>query len=119
MSAEAYIRQSILEPNAYLAPECPNTSCLPGIMPQNFHTRLTAEQLDTLVGFLLAQQGPEPTAVTIGSGISATPAPKAVSAAKVAAPSPARLMPPTAIGILIILLVAALSAFLLFKNRSA
>ncbi len=119
MSAEAYIRQSILEPNAYLAPECPNTSCLPGIMPQNFHTRLTAEQLDTLVGFLLAQQGPEPTAVTIGSGISATPAPKAVSAAKVAAPSPARLMPSTAIGILIILLVAALSAFLLFKNRSA
>ena len=40
MSAEAYIRQSILEPNAYLAPECPNTSCLPGIMPPVSYTHL-------------------------------------------------------------------------------
>src|SRR5690606_27822124 len=53
MSAEAYIRQSILEPNAYLAPECPNAPCLPNIMPQNFSSRLSPAQIDTIVAFLL------------------------------------------------------------------
>jgi hypothetical protein len=119
MSAETYIRQSILEPNAYLAPECPNSSCLPGIMPQNFHLRLTEEQLETLVFYLLKLQGPEPTPVPIGAGLAATAAPKAVGAAKVVAPQPAAPLPSTAIGVLLILLVAAISGFLIFKNRSS
>lgn len=119
MSAETYIRQSILEPNAYLAPECPNSPCLPGIMPQNFHLRLTEEQLETLVTYLLNRQGPEPTPVPIGAGLAATAAPKAVGAAKVVAPQPAGPLPSTAIGVLLILLVAAISGILIFKNRSS
>jgi hypothetical protein len=118
LTAEQYIRQSILEPNAYLAPECPNAPCMPGIMPQNYSTRLSAEQLDTLVTFLLARQGPEPTPAPIGGGPAATPAPKAVGAAKVAAPLPAPAMASTAVGFLLILLVAAISVVLILKNRS-
>ncbi len=118
MTAEEYIHQSIVEPNAYLAPECPNTSCLPGIMPQNFATRLSAEQIATMVTFLLEQQGPEPTPVTIGVTAAATVAPKAVGAGKVAPlPAPTTL-PSATIGIILIVLVAAVSLVLIWKNRS-
>ena len=119
MSAEEYIRHSIMEPNAYLAPECPNSPCLPNIMPQNFHLRLTNEQLELLVTFLMGQQGPEPTPAPIGGTLAMTPIPKAASAAKVATPSPAASpLPSTTIGILIILLVASISLVLIWKNRS-
>lgn len=116
MSAEEYLRQSILEPNAYLAPECPNTPCLPGIMPQNFHLRLTNDQLDTVVTFLMTQQGPAPTPVPIGSGLSVTAAPKSGGSSKVATPVPAPSMSSTTVGTLIIILMLALSAVLIAKG---
>ena len=117
MSAEAYIHQSIVEPNAYLAPECPNAPCLPGIMPQNFATRLSAQQIETMVAFLLNQQGPEPTPVPIGGELAATAAPKAVAAGKVV-PPPVATLPSAAIGIMLIVLVAAVTLALLWKHRS-
>ncbi len=119
MSAEAYIRQSILEPNAYLAPECPNSACLPNIMPQNFDVRLTNEQLGTMVSFLLAQQGEAPAPAPIGEPQGATAVPKVSSAAKVSAQQqPARALPSTTIGVAIILLVAAVSVVLIWKTRA-
>jgi hypothetical protein len=114
VSAEGYIRQSILEPNAYLAPECPNAPCMPGIMPQNYGIRLSDGQIETLVTFLLAQQGVEPTPVTIGSE-QATAAPQTGS--EVASPTPSPL-PSSTVGIVLILLVAAISLFLILRGRS-
>ena len=58
MSAQAYIRQSILEPNAFLAPECPNGPCLPNIMPGDYSRRITVEQLNTLVTFCWSRRPP-------------------------------------------------------------
>jgi mono/diheme cytochrome c family protein len=52
------IRQSILEPNAVIAQECPNPEggsrpCTsPSSMPPNFGERFTAKQLETLVTYL-------------------------------------------------------------------
>jgi cytochrome c551/c552 len=55
------IRQSILDPDAVLAEECPSRDdsgnvtmvpCQPGIMPKDFGQRLSAAQLETLVTFL-------------------------------------------------------------------
>ena len=63
LSAEAYIRQSILEPNTHLAETCPNGPCLPDIMPSYYGERLSSTQLDTVVAFLLLQNGTE-TAMT-------------------------------------------------------
>lgn len=57
LSAEAYIRQSIVEPNAHLAEACPNGPCLPNIMPDYYVERLSPTQLDTIVAFLLTQDG--------------------------------------------------------------
>jgi hypothetical protein len=58
MSAAGYLRQSITDPNVYLAPECPNGPCLAGVMPQNYQERLTAAQIDLVVDYMLTLKGP-------------------------------------------------------------
>lgn len=55
-SAEAFIRQSIVEPDAYVAEECPTGPCQPGVMPQDFGERFSEEQIDNLVAFLMQQR---------------------------------------------------------------
>jgi cytochrome c551/c552 len=47
-SAEQYLRQSILDPNAYVVEGFPS-----GVMPQNFGDVLSSQQIDDLVAFLL------------------------------------------------------------------
>lgn len=125
MTAEEYIRQSVLEPNAYLAPACPNGPCLPSIMPRDYATRLSVAQQDTLVAFLLAQQGEEPTPAAVGAGTpaagtpasGATPLPKPAVVAKVAPPSN-RISSLTAVQIGLALVVLVVSAYALFRDRS-
>lgn len=53
LSAEEYIHQSIVEPNAYVVPDCPNGPCAPGLMPQTFGQTLSPAELDGLVQYLL------------------------------------------------------------------
>ena len=55
LTAEEYIRLSIVAPSAFLAPECPTGAC-PDIMPRDYGDRLTQEQLDALVRYLLILQ---------------------------------------------------------------
>jgi mono/diheme cytochrome c family protein len=47
-SAEAYLRQSIVDPNAFLAPGFGGN-----IMPANYSTQLTQQQVDDLVAYLM------------------------------------------------------------------
>jgi len=51
LPAEDYIRQSILDPNAYIV-----EGFNPDIMPKNFNEQLSSKQLDDLGAFLLPQQ---------------------------------------------------------------
>lgn len=53
LNAEAYIRQSILEPSAFIAPECPTDSCMDGVMPLGLANRMNEEELDSIVHYLL------------------------------------------------------------------
>jgi mono/diheme cytochrome c family protein len=53
---EAYIRQSLMDPNAVMAEDCPNGPCTPDVMPQNFGTALSEAEMDALVNFLLQQR---------------------------------------------------------------
>jgi hypothetical protein len=118
MTADVYIRQSIVEPNAYLAPECPNGPCLPNIMPRDYSQRLSEPQLDLLVDYLLEQQGPAPTPVPIGNDVQPpTTAPKGSFAGKVAPVETQTIMPGTIIQALIILFVVAISVVLLWRAR--
>jgi cytochrome c oxidase subunit 2 len=48
LSPEEYVTQSILDPGAYVVP-----GFVDGLMPKDFEERLTQEQLDALVQFLL------------------------------------------------------------------
>jgi hypothetical protein len=50
-NAEAYIRESIVQPNAYI-----ERGYQPGIMPQNFGQQIAQADLDALVNYLLAQK---------------------------------------------------------------
>ena len=50
---EAYIRESIVLPNAQMAPACPSGPCVPSVMPQDFGDRLSEETIDEIVEFLL------------------------------------------------------------------
>jgi mono/diheme cytochrome c family protein len=52
-SAEEYIRTSIVNPGAYIVPECPTGPCQPGLMPGTYGQTLAPEELDGLVEYLL------------------------------------------------------------------
>jgi len=53
LSAEEYLRESILDPNAFLAPECPAGPCPAGVMLQSFAASLSSQDLDAIVAYLL------------------------------------------------------------------
>ena len=53
---EAYVRESIVDPNAVIAEECPGGPCASGLMPQTFAQTLSEDQIDALVIYLLALQ---------------------------------------------------------------
>lgn len=55
LSAEEYLRQSILEPGAFIYPDCPNGPCLDNVMPRDYGSRLSPDQLAILIDFLLEQ----------------------------------------------------------------
>jgi mono/diheme cytochrome c family protein len=51
--AEAYVHQSIVEPNAYVVEECPTGPCPMGTMPTNFDRVLSDEEVNAVVQYLL------------------------------------------------------------------
>ncbi len=56
-SAEEYLHQSIVDTNAFLAKGCnaanPEAQCVAGIMPQDWPQKLTEQEIDDLVAYLL------------------------------------------------------------------
>ena len=55
--AEAYISESVLDPNAFIAPECPNGECPASVMPPNMGERMAEEEIDLIVAHLLTLTG--------------------------------------------------------------
>ncbi len=51
MSLAAFVRESIVKPNAYISPGYPG-----GVMPQTFATQLSKKQLADLVAFLTSSK---------------------------------------------------------------
>ena len=51
-SAEAYILESITNPDAFIMPNCPTGPCTSGVMPQHLADSLTSEQIQTIVDYL-------------------------------------------------------------------
>jgi mono/diheme cytochrome c family protein len=56
-SAAQYIYESILYPDAYIAPDCPNGPCaVPSSMLPTFGQRMNTQEMADLLAFLLAQE---------------------------------------------------------------
>lgn len=51
---EAYIEESIRNPNAWIVPNCPTGPCPESVMPQAYSETLTDDQIGTIVGYLAA-----------------------------------------------------------------
>lgn len=60
MSAEAYIRQSITDPNAFLAPRFDGQIAPPDIMPQNYAQIISSQEINALVEYLLTLRAKHP-----------------------------------------------------------
>jgi len=50
--AQAYIRESIVSPDAFTAPDCPTGPCTAGVMPAKFSETLTGDEIGAIVQYL-------------------------------------------------------------------
>jgi mono/diheme cytochrome c family protein len=53
MSVEEYLRESILEPAAFMVADCPTGDCPDNVMPPDFDEKMAGQDLENLVLFLL------------------------------------------------------------------
>lgn len=53
-TVEDFLRESILEPDAYIAPDCGGSPCQKGIMPPSLGQGLSPEQLSAVIAYLQA-----------------------------------------------------------------
>ena len=51
-TVEEYIRESILDPNLFVAPTCPTGACTPNVMPPTLSTILTTDEINAIVKYL-------------------------------------------------------------------
>ncbi|NKQ34697.1 MAG: c-type cytochrome [Chloroflexi bacterium] len=119
VSAADYLRQSILEPNAFIAPECPNGPCLTNVMPQYYGERLSPEQVEMIVAYLLELGDtavPEPDPAPDNPSTPPDPLPKTNAAGKGAVQPPPRLSPIFALSLVMLLVLLALALFWVRKQ---
>ena len=48
-----YLLESVLDPNAYIAPKCPTADCQSNLMIQDFMDTITPADLDALIAYLV------------------------------------------------------------------
>lgn len=52
-TAVEYIRESILNPNAFIYPDCPTGPCQPNLMIQDFKDTISPADLEALIAYLV------------------------------------------------------------------
>ncbi|MCP4423746.1 MAG: c-type cytochrome [Chloroflexi bacterium] len=116
MSAADYLLESIVDPNAYIVPDCPNAPCIANVMPRDYTTRLSPEQIEAIVAYMLTLTKATPTTIGAEGKGQLTPAPKAIPAPKMIGDRPQKDTALLAVQILLITLVFLLTVFLLYKQ---
>ncbi len=71
-TAEEYILESIREPDAFVAHDCPTGMCQSGLMPATLNDLLTSDEINMIVGYLATLPGGE--SLMTGVDASALPA---------------------------------------------
>jgi cytochrome c553 len=59
LSAREYVKQSIIDPGAFIVEECPKSKCV-DVMYKKYHEKISSEDLEKLVNYLLTLNA-EPT----------------------------------------------------------
>ena len=57
IAGETYLRESILDPQAFIAPRCPNGDCPENVMLPNIADRLTETEIELIIDYLLGLTG--------------------------------------------------------------
>jgi len=70
-TAEDYIRESILDPNLFVAPQCPTGACPSNVMPATLKDSLSTDEVNAIVSYLSGL----PTGAYGASASAATQAP--------------------------------------------
>jgi nitrite reductase (NO-forming)/hydroxylamine reductase len=52
-TVEEYLHESLTDPEAFIAPECPDGNCQSGLMPATIGTSLSKEELQAIVDYLI------------------------------------------------------------------
>ena len=73
-TADEYIRESIIDPGIYLAPECPSGACPANVMPATISSTLSEDEINAIVQYLLNPSAEAQTA-DINPEPAATPEP--------------------------------------------
>jgi nitrite reductase (NO-forming) / hydroxylamine reductase len=63
-TAEEYLHEAILEPDAYISADCPSGPCAPGSMPANLGESLSKAELNAAVSYLAGLPGSAASAGT-------------------------------------------------------
>jgi hypothetical protein len=114
-SAADYLRESIVDPNAFISASCPDGPCLANIMPVDYSRLLSPQQIEILVEFLLEKK--DSTRQSLESGAqSATASPKAFPAPKRSKSTSADNVSGLTIQLLLLSMVFLLSLFRLLKQ---
>ena len=53
-TVEAYLMEALLEPDAFLSPDCSGSPCQKGLMPASLTEALSEAELDAVIGYLAA-----------------------------------------------------------------
>lgn len=76
-SVEAYLREAILSPDAFIAPDCSGKPCQKGMMPESLARMLTDQEITAMVDYLKGLPGnaanePAATAAPVESAASSS-----------------------------------------------
>ncbi|MGB1250269.1 MAG: c-type cytochrome [Candidatus Promineifilaceae bacterium] len=116
-SAETYLTNSILYPNIFLAPDCPNGECRPDVMPGTYYLTLSDTQIETLVDYMLTLQDDSPQPIADSSN-EVGQVDRGDSAENGAITTPTTIDNTLLLSVLGVLLVLiAIAAFVLLRGR--
>ncbi|RMG62435.1 MAG: nitrite reductase [Chloroflexi bacterium] len=76
-TVEEFLHESIVSPDAFLAPDCGGAPCQKGLMPGNLANVLTANEINSVVAYLM--RGPQEAAAKSEAESAAQPVPVAAS----------------------------------------
>ena len=52
-TVEEYLHEAIVNPDAFIAPECPTGTCQAGLMPASIGTSLSSEEIQAVIDYLV------------------------------------------------------------------